>query len=89
MYVVDVKRNTESPKEERYPPSPSALLFTVWSMEVVMFQRAFTSMIPNGKISFQVLSNIHTVRATWQPKKPKTWTFSPQVRNLLSELSET
>ncbi|KAI2524690.1 nephrocystin 1, partial [Homo sapiens] len=31
----------------------------------------------------KVLSNIHTVRATWQPKKPKTWTFSPQVTRIL------
>ncbi|XP_006752062.2 nephrocystin-1-like, partial [Leptonychotes weddellii] len=31
----------------------------------------------------KVLSNIHTVRATWQPKKPKTWTFSPQVTGIL------
>nr|KAF6429997.1 nephrocystin 1 [Molossus molossus] len=31
----------------------------------------------------KVLSNIHTVRATWQPKKPKTWTFSPQVTGTL------
>lgn len=51
-----------------------------------MFQRAFY--MKNGKISFQVLSNIHTVRATWQAKKPKMWTFSPQVRHLLSEWNE-
>lgn len=31
----------------------------------------------------EVLSNIHTVRATWQPKKPQTWTFSPQVTGIL------
>ncbi|XP_075419262.1 nephrocystin-1 isoform X1 [Tenrec ecaudatus] len=31
----------------------------------------------------KVLSNIHTVRATWQPKKSKTWTFSPQVTGIL------
>ncbi|NWI09115.1 NPHP1 protein, partial [Crypturellus soui] len=27
----------------------------------------------------RVLSNIHTVRATWLPKNPNTWTFSPRV----------
>ncbi|KFO27363.1 Nephrocystin-1 [Fukomys damarensis] len=51
-------------------------------LEVLIFQRNY-SMISNGKISFQVLSNIHTVRATWQPKKPKTWAFSPQVTGIL------
>nr|KAF6429993.1 nephrocystin 1 [Molossus molossus] len=35
----------------------------------------------------KVLSNIHTVRATWQPKKPKTWTFSPQSTGERGELS--
>ena len=87
MYVVDVKRkkrNTEPPKEERYPLS---LCSTVHCLE--HGGADVPTVIPNGKISFQVLSNIHTVRATWQPKKPKTWTFSPQVRHLLSELSET
>lgn len=28
---------------------------------------------------FQVLSNIHTVRATYNSKSPKTWSFSPKV----------
>ncbi|KAM4804633.1 nephrocystin-1-like [Urocitellus parryii] len=35
----------------------------------------------------KVLSNIHTVRATWQPQKPKTWAFSPQSTGERGELS--
>ncbi|XP_065538597.1 nephrocystin-1 isoform X2 [Lathamus discolor] len=34
----------------------------------------------------QVLSNIHTVRATWQPKNPQTWSFSPKVTGILPSL---
>uniref|UniRef100_A0A8C3PN07 Nephrocystin 1 n=1 Tax=Calidris pygmaea TaxID=425635 RepID=A0A8C3PN07_9CHAR len=34
----------------------------------------------------RVLSNIHTVRATWQPKNPQTWTFSPRVTGILPSL---
>ncbi|NWT04099.1 NPHP1 protein, partial [Mionectes macconnelli] len=34
----------------------------------------------------RVLSNIHTVRATWLPKNPQTWTFSPRVTGLLPSL---
>ncbi|NXN97509.1 NPHP1 protein, partial [Rhinopomastus cyanomelas] len=34
----------------------------------------------------QVLSNIHTVRATWQPKSPQTWIFSPRVTGILPSL---
>nr|XP_021393333.2 nephrocystin-1 isoform X1 [Lonchura striata domestica] len=33
-----------------------------------------------------VLSNIHTVRATWLPKNPQTWTFSPRVMGILPSL---
>uniref|UniRef100_A0A8C5XAD9 Nephrocystin 1 n=1 Tax=Malurus cyaneus samueli TaxID=2593467 RepID=A0A8C5XAD9_9PASS len=33
-----------------------------------------------------VLSNIHTVRATWLPKSPQTWTFSPRVMGILPSL---
>ncbi|XP_053918595.1 nephrocystin-1 isoform X2 [Cuculus canorus] len=34
----------------------------------------------------RVLSNIHTVRATWLPKNPQTWTFSPKVMGILPSL---
>ncbi|NWI95724.1 NPHP1 protein, partial [Pitta sordida] len=34
----------------------------------------------------RVLSNIHTVRATWLPKNPPTWTFSPRVMGILPSL---
>ncbi|NXH19543.1 NPHP1 protein, partial [Bucco capensis] len=34
----------------------------------------------------RLLSNIHTVRATWQPKNPQTWTFSPRVTGILPSL---
>ncbi|XP_064002029.1 nephrocystin-1 isoform X2 [Pogoniulus pusillus] len=34
----------------------------------------------------RVLSNIHSVRATWQPKNPQTWTFSPRVTGILPSL---
>uniref|UniRef100_A0A803WFB3 Nephrocystin 1 n=1 Tax=Ficedula albicollis TaxID=59894 RepID=A0A803WFB3_FICAL len=34
----------------------------------------------------RVLSNIHTVRATWLPKNPQTWTFSPRVMGILPSL---
>ncbi|NXH69459.1 NPHP1 protein, partial [Hydrobates tethys] len=34
----------------------------------------------------RVLSNIHTVRATWHPKNPQTWTFSPRVTGILPSL---
>ncbi|XP_053189594.1 nephrocystin-1 [Scomber japonicus] len=34
----------------------------------------------------KVLSNIHTVRATYNSKSPKTWSFSPRVTGILPTL---
>ncbi|XP_010135046.1 PREDICTED: nephrocystin-1, partial [Buceros rhinoceros silvestris] len=34
----------------------------------------------------RVLSNVHTVRATWQPKHPQAWSFSPKVTGILPSL---
>ncbi|KAM4041755.1 nephrocystin-1 isoform 1-T5 [Anomaloglossus baeobatrachus] len=34
----------------------------------------------------KVLSNIHTVRASWLPKNSRTWTFSPRVTGILPSL---
>ncbi|XP_032099591.1 nephrocystin-1 isoform X3 [Sapajus apella] len=65
-----------------------SLILTLWSckmiplpgMSIQVLSRHVRLCLFDGN---KVLSNIHTVRATWQSKKPKTWTFSPQVTRIL------
>ncbi|XP_054976967.1 nephrocystin-1 isoform X2 [Sorex araneus] len=72
----------------RSRPSRVSLILTLWSCKMIPFpgtsiqvlSRHIRLCLFDGT---KVLSNIHTVRATWQPKKPKTWTFSPQVTGIL------
>nr|XP_045004154.1 nephrocystin-1 isoform X2 [Jaculus jaculus] len=69
-------------------PSRVSLILTLWSCKMIplpgtsiqVLSRHVRLCLFDGS---KVLSNIHTVRATWQPKKPKTWTFSPQVSGIL------
>lgn len=71
-------------------PSRVSFILTLWSCKMIpppgtsiqVLSRHVRLCLFDGN---KVLSNVHTVRATWQPKQPKTWTFSPQVRKLLSE----
>ncbi|KAF3826549.1 hypothetical protein GH733_009074 [Mirounga leonina] len=72
----------------RSRPSRVSFILTLWSckmiplpgMSIQVLSRHVRLCLFDGN---KVLSNIHTVRATWQPKKPKTWTFSPQVTGIL------
>ncbi|XP_028610440.1 nephrocystin-1 isoform X1 [Grammomys surdaster] len=69
-------------------PSRVSLILTLWSCKMIplpgtsiqVLSRHIRLCLFDGS---KVLSNIHTVRAVWQPKKPKTWTFSPQVTGIL------
>ncbi|XP_045406054.1 nephrocystin-1 isoform X1 [Lemur catta] len=72
----------------RSNPSRVSLILTLWSCKMIPFPGTSIQVLSrhvrlclfDGN---KVLSNIHTVRATWQSKKPKTWTFSPQVTGIL------
>ncbi|XP_038607338.1 nephrocystin-1 [Tachyglossus aculeatus] len=72
-------------------PSRVSLILTLWSCKMIplpgvsiqVLSRHVRLCLFDGN---RVLSNIHTVRASWQPKKPKTWTFSPRVTGILPNL---
>ncbi|XP_039730571.1 nephrocystin-1 isoform X5 [Pteropus medius] len=76
----------------RSRPSRVSLILTLWSCKMIplpgvsiqVLSRHVRLCLFDGN---KVLSNIHTVRATWQPKKPKTWNFSPQSTGERGELS--
>ncbi|XP_008063848.1 nephrocystin-1 [Carlito syrichta] len=72
----------------RSRPSRVSLIVTLWRCKMIplpgtgiqVLSRHVRLCLFDG---YKVLSNIHTVRATWQSKEPKTWTFSPQVTRIL------
>ncbi|XP_041044606.1 nephrocystin-1 isoform X2 [Carcharodon carcharias] len=66
-------------------------MFTLWSCRMVPLPGPAVQAL-SRQIRFclfdgqRVLSNIHTIRATWQLKNPKTWNFSPRVTGILPSL---
>ncbi|XP_066034072.1 nephrocystin-1 isoform X4 [Chamaea fasciata] len=84
--VWNSERNTIHPR-----PTRVCLIVTLCSCKMIPFpgtgvrvlSRHVRLCIFDGS---RVLSNIHTVRATWLPKNPQTWTFSPRVMGILPSL---
>nr|XP_006116306.1 nephrocystin-1 [Pelodiscus sinensis] len=82
-----------NPETDSIQPRPTriSLILTLWNCKMIplpgvsiqVLSRHVRLCLFDGN---RVLSNIHTVRATWQPKNPKTWTFSPRVTGILPSL---
>ncbi|XP_063158185.1 nephrocystin-1 isoform X2 [Candoia aspera] len=83
-----------SPEKGSIQPRPTriSLVMTLWNCKGIPFpgisiqvlSRHIRLCLFDGN---RILSNIHTVRATWQPKNPKTWSFSPRSTGERGELS--
>ncbi|XP_072188873.1 nephrocystin-1 isoform X2 [Excalfactoria chinensis] len=82
----------DSEKNTIYPvPTRVSLIITLCSCKTIplpassiqVLSRHVRLCLFNGN---RVLSNIHTVRATWQPKNPQMWTFSARVTGILPSL---
>nr|XP_033791448.1 nephrocystin-1 isoform X1 [Geotrypetes seraphini] len=84
--VWDPEKNSIQARQTHF-----SLILTLWSCKMIplpgtsiqVLSRHIRLCLFDGN---KVLSNIHTVRATWQPKNSKTWTFSPRVAGLLPSL---
>ncbi|KAF7252450.1 Nephrocystin-1 [Varanus komodoensis] len=69
-------------------PTRISLIMTLWNCKGIPFP-GFSIQVLSRHVRLclfdgnRILSNIHTVRATWQPKNPKTWTFSPRITGIL------
>ncbi|XP_069811146.1 nephrocystin-1 isoform X2 [Dendropsophus ebraccatus] len=72
-------------------PTRVSVFLTLWSCKMLPLPGASIQILSrhirlclfDGN---KVLSNIHTVRATWLPKNSRTWTFSPRVTGILPSL---
>ncbi|XP_059215720.1 nephrocystin-1 isoform X2 [Centropristis striata] len=75
----------------RARPVRTCVCFTLWSCRMIptpgvgvqVLSRHIRLCAFDGT---QVLSNIHTVRATYNSKSPKTWSFSPRMAGILPAL---
>ncbi|KAM9316161.1 nephrocystin-1 [Gastrophryne carolinensis] len=72
-------------------PTRIALVLSLWSCKFIPLPAASIQVLSRHVRlclfdGFKVLSNIHTVRATWLPKNSKTWTFSPRVSGILPSM---
>ncbi|XP_009863337.1 PREDICTED: nephrocystin-1, partial [Apaloderma vittatum] len=84
--VWNSEKNTISPR-----PTRVSLIVTLCSCKMIPLPRPSIQVLSrhvrlclfDGN---RVLSNIHTVRATWQSKNPQLWTFSPRVTGILPSL---
>ncbi|XP_010071468.1 PREDICTED: nephrocystin-1, partial [Pterocles gutturalis] len=82
----------DSAKNTIYPrPTRVSLIVTLCSCKMIPLPGVSIQVL-SRHVRFclfdgnRVLSNIHTVRATWQPKNPQTWSFSPRVTGILPSL---
>ncbi|XP_071996818.1 nephrocystin-1 [Engystomops pustulosus] len=79
----------ESEKEGILPlPARVSVFLTLWSCKMIPLPGASIQILSRHVRlclfdGSKVLSNIHTVRATWLPKNYRTWTFSPRVTGIL------
>ncbi|KAM4771914.1 nephrocystin-1 [Rhinophrynus dorsalis] len=72
-------------------PTRISLVLTLWSCKMIPLPGASIQILSRHVRlclfdGAKVLSNIHTVRATWFPKNAKTWTFSPRVTGILPSI---
>uniref|UniRef100_A0A8C5ULM3 Nephrocystin 1 n=2 Tax=Malurus cyaneus samueli TaxID=2593467 RepID=A0A8C5ULM3_9PASS len=84
--VWNSERNTIHPRHTRV-----SLIVTLCSCKMIPFPGTGVQVLSRHVRlclfdGSRVLSNIHTVRATWLPKSPQTWTFSPRVMGILPSL---
>ncbi|KAM4679993.1 nephrocystin-1 isoform 2-T2 [Amazona ochrocephala] len=84
--VWDAEKDTISPR-----PTRVSLIVTLCGCKMIPLPGVSIQVL-SRHVRFclfdgnRVLSNIHTVRATWQPKAPQTWSFSPKVTGILPSL---
>ncbi|XP_040207044.1 nephrocystin-1 [Rana temporaria] len=72
-------------------PTRISLVLTLWSCKMIPLPGASIQILSRHVRlclfdGTKVLSNIHTVRATWLPKNSRTWTFSPRVTGILPSM---